>query len=175
MSWELQPTAEKCNFHQETTSQKATKANGLKRFISSIDSILGEINVEERFRVSALFVQVMMVVSRPPKVIHLCNNLWVPSFCLHQAWRCWVLREEWKMYWWASLIWKRFQAIFDTGIKVRFLCLTFQVIFVDGSLYLNQQTLMGETLLPFCCLLRQAHQECLRNNPIWIQEAKEWA
>lgn len=130
MSWELKPIAEKCNFHQETTSKKVTKANGPKRFTSLIHSIFGEINVEERLRVSALFVQVMTVVSRPPKVIHLCKNPWVPSFCLHQSWRCWVLREEWKVYWWASLIWKRFQAVFDTGIKVRFLCLRSQVIFV---------------------------------------------
>lgn len=29
---------------------------------------------------------------------------------------------------------------------------------------MNEQTLRGESSLPFCCLLRQAHHECLLNN-----------
>lgn len=90
--------------------------------------------MEEKFRVSPLFVQIMMMVSRPSAVIHLCSCIWVVSFCLHRAWRgpLGAMRGM-KAVPTRFSIRRLFQVTFDTGIKVRFLCLRFQVIFVNGS------------------------------------------
>lgn len=115
------------------TKQK-TKANGSQRFTPSTDFILGEVNVENKFRVRPLFIQIMMAVSRPITVIHLCNCIWVCLFVrIRHGEARWMLGEM-KGVQTSTPIQTRFQVIFVTGIKVRFLCRRVQVFFVNGSL-----------------------------------------
>lgn len=172
MAWELQLISGECNFPQKITAKKPTKANGPQRFTSSIDSILGEVSVEERFKVSLIFVQIMMCKatwSHPP--LHLpLGSIFLSASNMEIL----DTTRGMKRVLTSILIQKRFQVICDTGIKVIFLCLRFQVIFVNGSL-IESANRREELSLPFCCLLCQAHQQCSVNNAVWIQQTKEWA
>lgn len=107
---------------------------GPKRFTSSIDSILGELNqCRGKIQGQSTFCAeydggFKASYSRSPLQLHFGSVFLSASGEAHRR------LGDMKGVLTSIPIRKRFQVTFDTGIKVRFLGLRFQVIFVNGSL-----------------------------------------